>query len=58
MWHLTRDEMTYGVPKKRMTGHNHFVQDVTLSSDGLFALSASWGEEFMVNLMLLIDASN
>lgn len=42
VWNLTRDEKEYGVPKKSLHGHNHFVQDVVLSSDGQFALSASW----------------
>ncbi|KAJ4797716.1 Guanine nucleotide-binding protein beta subunit-like protein [Rhynchospora pubera] len=28
-------------PLRRLTGHSHFVQDVKLSSDALFALSAS-----------------
>ncbi|CAI2175514.1 10951_t:CDS:10 [Funneliformis geosporum] len=42
VWNLTRDETNYGVPKKALTGHNHFVQDVVISSDGQFALSASW----------------
>ena len=42
VWHLTRDEAQYGVPKKALTGHNHFVQDIAISSDGQFALSASW----------------
>jgi guanine nucleotide-binding protein subunit beta-2-like 1 protein len=42
VWHLTRSEDNYGVPKRSLHGHNHFVQDVTLSSDGQFALSASW----------------
>merc|ERR1719173_338957 len=34
--------MNYGVPKKCLTGHNHFVSDVVMSSDGQFALSGSW----------------
>ena len=42
VWNLTRDETNYGVPRKALTGHNHFVQDVVISSDGQFALSASW----------------
>jgi len=42
IWDLTRDESTYGTPKKRLKGHSHFVQDLALSSDGQFALSASW----------------
>lgn len=43
MWELTRDdELNYGVPKRCLTGHNHFVSDVVMSSDGQFALSGSW----------------
>merc|ERR1719430_353024 len=34
--------MNYGIPKKCLTGHNHFVSDVVMSSDGQFALSGSW----------------
>jgi guanine nucleotide-binding protein subunit beta-2-like 1 protein len=41
-WRLTRDAEKYGVALKRLKGHNHFVQDVTISSDGQFALSGSW----------------
>ncbi|ORX54033.1 guanine nucleotide-binding protein subunit beta-2-like 1 [Hesseltinella vesiculosa] len=42
VWHLTRDEVNYGIPRKSLVGHSHFVQDVAISSDGQFALSASW----------------
>jgi guanine nucleotide-binding protein subunit beta-2-like 1 protein len=42
IWNLTRDEVNYGVPRRSLQGHNHFVQDVALSHDGQFALSASW----------------
>ncbi|KAF5730325.1 Guanine nucleotide-binding protein subunit beta-like protein [Tripterygium wilfordii] len=45
VWNLTKEEKTYGVPKRRLTGHSHFVQDVVLSSDGQFALSGSWDGE-------------
>lgn len=31
-----------GVPHKSLRGHSHFVEDVVISSDGQFALSASW----------------
>ncbi|KAE9416520.1 hypothetical protein Angca_002585, partial [Angiostrongylus cantonensis] len=31
-----------GRPVKALTGHNHFVSDVAISSDGQFALSGSW----------------
>merc|ERR1719466_643519 len=34
--------MNYGIPKRCLTGHNHFVSDVVMSSDGQFALSGSW----------------
>merc|ERR550539_2064914 len=42
VWNLTRDEENYGVARRSLTGHNHFVQDVVISSDGNFALSGSW----------------
>merc|ERR1711907_806271 len=42
VWQLKRDESTYGWPKRALRGHGHFVEDVVLSSDGQFALSASW----------------
>ncbi|KAE8736492.1 Guanine nucleotide-binding protein subunit beta-like protein [Hibiscus syriacus] len=45
LWHLTKDEKTYGVARRRLTGHSHFVQDVVLSSDSQFALSGSWDGE-------------
>ncbi|KAF2317451.1 hypothetical protein GH714_022405 [Hevea brasiliensis] len=45
LWHLTKEEKTYGVPRRRLTGHSHFVEDVVLSSDGQFALSGSWDGE-------------
>lgn len=41
IWDLTGGE-AQAVPKRRLTGHSHFVQDVVISSDGHFALSASW----------------
>lgn len=41
-WKLTGDDNQYGVPKKSFKGHSHIVQDVTISSDGAHALSASW----------------
>lgn len=42
VWRLTRDDASYGVAEKSLTGHGHFVSDVTLSTDGQFALSGSW----------------
>ena len=42
VWQLTREDKDYGYAKRRLTGHSHFVEDVVISSDGLFALSGSW----------------
>jgi guanine nucleotide-binding protein subunit beta-2-like 1 protein len=42
VWNLTRDDTNYGVPKRALRGHSHFVSDVVISSDGQFALSGSW----------------
>lgn len=42
-WKLTGGEDNqYGIPKKSFKGHSHIVQDVTISADGAYALSASW----------------
>lgn len=45
LWHLTKDDKAYGVARRRLTGHSHFVEDVVLSSDSQFALSGSWDGE-------------
>lgn len=42
VWKITGDPETYGYAEKSLHGHNHFVEDVCLSSDGEYALSASW----------------
>jgi guanine nucleotide-binding protein subunit beta-2-like 1 protein len=43
VWTLTREsEQNYGQPRRSLTGHAHFVQDLVVSSDGQFALSGSW----------------
>lgn len=42
MWSLTREDTNYGIAKRALKGHNHFVSDVVISSDGQFALSGSW----------------
>jgi guanine nucleotide-binding protein subunit beta-2-like 1 protein len=44
VWELTRDEQNFGFAKRALKGHNHFVSDVVISSDGHFALSSSWGK--------------
>ncbi|KAL7584913.1 hypothetical protein Lser_V15G45876 [Lactuca serriola] len=45
VWRLTKEDKTYGVAQRRLTGHSHFVQDVVLSSDDQFALSGSLDDE-------------
>lgn len=42
LWKITKESDQYGVPRRVLTGHSHFVQDVVISSDGQFALSGSW----------------
>merc|ERR1711970_524622 len=42
VWNLTKDASAYGLPMRRLKGHNHFVSDVVVSSCGQFAVSASW----------------
>jgi len=42
VWQINGEGDNWAVAKKALTGHNHFVQDVTISSDGEFALSGSW----------------
>ena len=42
VWNLTRDETSYGYPKRSLRGHNHIVSDCVISSDGAYALSSSW----------------
>jgi len=42
LWELKKGDEVYGVPKRRLHGHGHFVTDVVMSSDGNYALSCSW----------------
>jgi guanine nucleotide-binding protein subunit beta-2-like 1 protein len=43
VWELTREDGQFvGYPKKALRGHNHFVSDVVISSDGVYAVSGSW----------------
>jgi len=39
------DDDSYGFARRALRGHSHFVSDVVISSDGAFALSASWDSE-------------
>ena len=38
VWKLTREDGTYGYPLRALRGHSHFVSDVAISQDGVFAL--------------------
>lgn len=38
----TEEDPEWGVPKRVHSGHNHFVQDLALSNDSRYALTASW----------------
>jgi guanine nucleotide-binding protein subunit beta-2-like 1 protein len=47
IWKIERDQSAdqYGVPSKRLVGHNHFISDIALTVDNskrLFILSGSW----------------
>jgi guanine nucleotide-binding protein subunit beta-2-like 1 protein len=42
VWTLTREDGNYGYARRALRGHNHFVSDIVISSDGQFALSGSW----------------
>lgn len=42
VWSLTPEAESVGFAKRSLTGHNQAVQDVAVSSDGLFVLSGSW----------------
>lgn len=42
IWELTRVEPEFGHAHRALHGHGHHVEDVVISTDGQFALSASW----------------
>jgi guanine nucleotide-binding protein subunit beta-2-like 1 protein len=42
IWKIDPTGKSYAVPQKSLTGHNHFVSDVTISRDASFAISSSW----------------
>jgi guanine nucleotide-binding protein subunit beta-2-like 1 protein len=42
VWAISNDPDNYGYARRALRGHNHFVSDVVISSDGQFALSGSW----------------
>lgn len=45
LWKLTPDEENeheFGIPMRSLTGHNHFVTDLTISNDNNYVISSSW----------------
>lgn len=45
IWNLTEknaDNKTFGIPFKCLTGHNHFVTDLDITSDDTHVISSSW----------------
>merc|ERR1719242_2727399 len=36
------EDKEWGLPKKMMTGHSHFISEIKLTQDSRFAFSASW----------------
>jgi guanine nucleotide-binding protein subunit beta-2-like 1 protein len=38
----TDEEKEWGIPRKVLKGHSHFVEDISLSQDSRYCLSASW----------------
>jgi len=42
VWSITQQDENYGYARRALKGHNHFVSDIVISSDGQFALSGSW----------------
>lgn len=44
VWDLTTkaEAHHYGEPKRSLTGHNHFVTDLSLLNDNAYAISSSW----------------
>jgi len=45
IWHLFESgsfDGKHGEAMKSLTGHNHFVSDISLSNDNCFCISSSW----------------
>ena len=44
IWNLNTTEASneFGIPYKCLTGHNHFVTDLTISNDNCYVISSSW----------------
>lgn len=53
LWRLQTDGDSLGAPARRLTGHRHFISDVTFDNKAEFCLSSSWDGS-----MRLWDLSN
>jgi guanine nucleotide-binding protein subunit beta-2-like 1 protein len=42
IWDILESGEEFARPKRRLTGHSHFIQELALSVDGQFALTSSW----------------
>lgn len=42
VWSLPGTRENFGVAKRSLTGHGHYISDVCLSADGAVVLTASW----------------
>lgn len=42
VWRLTPDGEEYAHAKRSLRGHSHIVEDVSISQDGCYVISASW----------------
>jgi len=42
VWRVTGDAAVYATPERSLEGHAHFIEDVCLSADAKYALTASW----------------
>lgn len=42
VWEIKNIQGNYGIAKRALRGHNHFVSDVVFSSDAQCAISSSW----------------
>lgn len=56
VWKLTLDTENVGYAQRSLLGHNHIVQDVAISQDGSYVLSASWDKS--LRLWSLSDGSS
>lgn len=42
IWKVTNEAEKYAIARKRLVGHGHYVQEITVTDDGNYVLSGSW----------------